>query len=118
MIDRLLARYGYFKRDWQRPNGHADIDAIARASRWQAFYNEPGGVADLIAGIRKSYFEKVGNLKPGDTDALQALATADRICRELDAAICAVIDTGKLEQEARKHTDQIEGLPRSQRRRL
>lgn len=118
MIDRILAYFGYYKRDWVKRNGVRDADALARANRWISFYNEAGGIKDMIEGIRRSYFEKVGGLKPGDEEALAALGMADRIARELDSSIQAVIDSGKLAKQAKEHADKIASLPEARRRRL
>lgn len=118
MIDALLARFGYFKRTWDVRSGHRDADAIAKAHRWQAFYNEPEGIGQMIETIRKAYFAKVGSIKPGDTDTLQALGMADVIARELDAAVKAIIDTGEMERQANEHAARIAALPEAMRRRL
>ena len=121
MINKLLARFGYVRKDaraWEESYDMGDIDATARASRWIAFYNEQGGLRDMIASLRRSYFEKVGSLKPNDTDSLEALGMADRICRELDSQIKQVIDDGKIEQQQREHADRIASLSDAKRRRI
>ena len=78
----------------------ASPDAIARGQRWEAFYHEEGGLADMIAAIRKEAFEAAAELDPRDTDKIYYWATADRNLRKLDRRIRSVIETGKL--EARK----------------
>lgn len=98
MLDRLLAHFGYVRasRDYSRINNGSD--AIARGQRWESFYREEGGIADLIERIRKAYFAKVGELKAGDHEALLMLAVADRLARELEREVIAIIDSGKIEQ--------------------
>lgn len=110
LIDRLAARYGYVRREYQRVNSGAD--AIARGQRWEVFYAEEGGLSDMITGLRRSYFEKVGSLKPGDTDSLKALAMADRIAQEVERQILTVIETGKLRQNEQQHANKIAAIRR------
>lgn len=108
MIDRILARYGYVKagpRPFERVNN--GDDAIQRGKRWEIFYTEIGGVRDMIADLRKAYFEKVSALKPGDTESLQALAMADRIAREIDGQVRSIIETGKMREAEADHVERI-----------
>lgn len=122
MIARIMAWFGYVKdtpRVWDTERTTTrDQDALVRARRWIAFYQEDGGIGDMIASLRRSYFEKVGTLKPGDHEALAALAMADRIARELDAQVKAIIDAGKIAEAYKEHADKIAALPAAQRRRL
>ena len=74
-------------------------NAVARGQRWERFYNEEGGLHDMIVRMRQAYFAKVGELKPGEHDALLLLATADRLARELDKEVKAIIDSGLIEQK-------------------
>lgn len=116
VIDRILARFGYWR--WPERNGHRDTDAMARGQRWLAFYNEPNGLADMLATIRRGYFERAGQLKPGDVAGLQALSVADRICAEIDGAVRLIIVEGDVAAQAQQHADKIAALPAAQRRRL
>jgi len=122
MIERIFARFGYVRKDsrvWDEETRHLkDSSKVARAHRWITFYNEEGGVKDMIAGLRRSYFEKIGTLKPDDLAGLQALGMADRIAREIDAQVKAVIDAGKIEASQQDHAARIAALPAVQRRRL
>lgn len=122
LIERILARYGYVKADARAWEGDKtdpkDIDKMTRATRWIAFYNEHGGIGDFIHSVRASYFAKVAELEPNNTAGLQALAMADKIARELDGQIKAVIDAGKVEQTYKEHAERIAALPEAQRRRL
>ena len=106
MLDRLLAKLGYVKagpREFERI--HNGTDAVARGHRWEQFYSEEGGLADMIAKLRKAYFIKVGELKAGEHEALQLLAIADRIAREIEREVVSVIETGRIaaDTETRKH---------------
>lgn len=113
LMDRFFAWLGYVRpepRQYARINNGAD--AVTRGQRWEAFYSEDGGLADMISGLRRSYFEKIGSLKAGDTDSLLALGMADRIARELDREIQTVIETGKLRQHEAQHTNKIAAIRR------
>ena len=108
-LDHLATRLGYVRRD--QPREFARIfngaDAIARGHRWEQFYSEEGGLGDMIQGLRRSYFTKVGDLKPGEYEALRMLAIADRLVRELEREVLAVIESGKLAVNHRDHTARI-----------
>lgn len=116
MIDRLLARYGYWK--WPEKNGNRDTDAVARGHRWGSFYGEQGGLSDMLEAMRRSYFERASQLKPGDIDALMALSLADRIVAEIDGQVRAIIVEGEVAATDRKRAEQIAALPEAMRRRL
>lgn len=109
-LDRIAARLGYVRREYARIDNGAD--AVARGQRWQAFYEETGGLADMIANLRQNYFEKVGALKPGDVDSLKALAMADRIAREIEREVQSVIETGKLRAADAEHANRIAAIRR------
>ena len=122
MINSILARYGYVKREtraWDTQGADLkDVDAQSRAHRWIAFYQEQGGLRDMIIALRHAYFEKVGTLRPGDMDSLAALGMADRIVREIDSQIKEIIDAGKIEAVNKEYADKIAALPEAKRRRL
>jgi hypothetical protein len=110
LLDWIAAKLGYVTRDYPRINNGAD--AMARGERWEAFYREEGGLADMILSLRRDYFEKVGSLKPGDMEALQSLGMADRIAREIDAKVREVIDTGKIARSNAEHANKIASIRR------
>lgn len=111
LLDRILAHFGY-TRTVPRPlpriqNG---TDAVARGQRYQAFYEEEDGLRDMIAALRRDYFEKVGQLTPGDTAGLQALGMADRIAREIERKVQTVIETGRIRANDRAHAEKISNI--------
>lgn len=116
MIDRLLARFGFWR--WPEANGHRDTDPVSRGNRWQNFYGEEGGLSDMLTAMRRSYFERATQAKPGDTDTLLALSLADRIVAEIDGQVRAIIVEGEVAATDRKRADQIAALPEAMRRRL
>jgi len=71
-------------------------DAIVRGQRWEAFYHEDGGLADMIAALRKEAFEAAAELDPRDTDKIYYWATADRNLRRLEQKVRAVIVNGQI----------------------
>lgn len=76
---------------------HAGPDAVARGERWQSFYNEQGGLRDMLAELRREAFEAAAELDPKDTDKIYYWATADRNIRRLQQRIEAVVITGKVQ---------------------
>lgn len=88
------------------------IEAVARGQRWQSFYDEEDGLRDMFTELRRDYFEKVGELSPGDTESLKALAMADRICRHVERKVQSVIETGKIHANKREHTNNIAAIRR------
>lgn len=82
-------------------------DAIERGARWEAFYSEEGGLADMIAGLRREAFEAAAELDPRETDLIVYWATADRNLRKLQQRIEAVVQTGKIEADRIKRVDQM-----------
>jgi len=93
-------------------------DAVARASRWHDFYNEPGGVGDVLRSIRQAYFERSSDLLPSDTSALLKLGIAAKVVDQIDAHIKHIIANGQIEAAARDHADMIAKLPEAARRRF
>ena len=88
----------------------ASPDAIARGQRWEQFYAEEGGLADMIAQARREAFEAYGECRPSDVAEKEYLAASDRCWRQLDRRVRTVIETGKL--EARKALVPSGGMPR------
>jgi hypothetical protein len=82
-------------------------DAVARGARWEDFYREQGGLADMLDAIRREAFEVAAEVDPRDTDLIHYWATADRNVRKLQQRIEAVISAGKLEAAQIKQLDRI-----------
>ena len=115
MIDRLLRKLGY----WRWPaQWHEAGDPVQRGQRWQAFFHEEGGLDDMLQAMRRSYFERAAQLRPGDTDGLVALSLADRIVAEIDGQIRAIIVEGESAAADRERAAKIAALPEAMRRRL
>ena len=96
ILDWLAARFGYVRRKY--PRIHNGADAVARGQRWEAFYQEEGGIADMIVRLRMGYFEASAALGVRDLDKRYEYALADRLARELEREVLTVIETGKMRQ--------------------
>ena len=90
-------------------------DKLHRAGRWKAFYEEEGGLRDVLDGMCHAYFERHASLKVNEHDKQYALSLANKVARELDAHIRSIVETGKLEAH-RDHARRIEQLPAAKRR--
>lgn len=91
-------------------------DPIRRKQRWQAFYDEPDGLRDMLATIRATYFQRLSQVEPWQVAQLANLGIAAKITDQLDQMIRAVIDEGKVAEAAKLHTDKIASLPDYKRR--
>ncbi len=78
-----------------------------RAERWRVFYNEEGGIGEVIADMRAQYFEKASGLGVRDTDALLKLSMADKILKEMDAYFQGIIKGGQVEADRAAHAKRI-----------
>jgi len=91
-------------------------DVVHRANRWREFYEEEGGLRDLLETLRRAYFERAGELMPGDTAALLKLGMAAKIVEQVDSHIRQIMNAGRLEQAAQDHAERIAKLPEARRR--
>jgi len=89
---------------------------IHRANRWREFYEEEGGLRDVLDTLRRAYFDRAGDLMPTDTAALLKLGMAARIVEQVDAHIRHLLAAGKMEQAAQDHAERIARLPEARRR--
>lgn len=83
-------------------------DAVERGQRWEQFYREEGGLADMLATIRANYFEAASALGHRDDAKLYEFVVADRCARELEREILQIIATGKATAERRSHIQREE----------
>lgn len=90
----------------------------ARGRRWAAFYEEEGGLRDMLALIRSTYVERMSDLEPWETDKLAKLAMAGKIAGQLDGLILSIINDGRIEEAATEHRRKIEALPARKRKLL
>jgi len=89
---------------------------IHRANRWREFYEEDGGLKDVLDTLRQAYFDRAGELMPGHTGALLKLGMAAKIVEQVDGHIRHILTAGRLEQAAQDHAERIAKLPEARRR--
>lgn len=106
----LCARFDIVPLDEMRRI--ATPDAVARGERWEAFYHEQGGLADMLQAIRTEAFEAAAELDPSDTDKIYYWATADRNLRKLDQRVRGIIANGKIAAKNGALKDAAQGMPR------
>lgn len=86
---------------------HTGSDAVERGARWEMFYREQGGLADMLETIRREAFEAAAELDPSDTDKIYYWATADRNIRKLKLRIEGVIISGHAEDDRRRALERM-----------
>ncbi len=91
-------------------------DPIRRGNRWQAFYEEEGGIRDMLATIRAAYFERMSALEPWQVAQLSNLAIAAKVVTQLDAAVMDIVAQGKIADAARRTAEAHEAIPDHKRR--
>ena len=91
-------------------------DIVRRANRWREFYEEEGGLKDVLETLRRAYFDRAGELMPGDTAALLKLGMAAKIVEQVETHIRHILTAGRLEQAAQDHAERIAKLPEARRR--
>jgi len=97
LVNWLIARYDLnVIAETRLMNG---ADAVERGARWETFFREKGGLADMLEGLRREAFEAAAELDPSDTDKIYYWATADRNIRRLQQRIEAVVQNGRIEAD-------------------
>jgi hypothetical protein len=81
---------------------HGGTDAVQRGQRWEMFLREEGGLADMLAKLRRGYFEAASAIGHRDDKRLYEFVVADRIARELEREVVQIVVTGKAEFERRE----------------
>lgn len=94
------------------------VDPIQRGRRWQAFYNEEGGIKDMLAEIRSVYLARLAATDPSNVAGLQVLAQAHRISIEFEGMITAIIAGADVAEAAKERTSRMQALSPAARRRL
>lgn len=81
---------------------HGGADAIQRGQRWESFMREAGGLSDMLAELRRGYFEAASAIGHRDDKQLYEFVVADRVARELERQVLQIVITGKAEFERRE----------------
>lgn len=94
------------------------VDPIQRGRRWQAFYEEDGGIKDMLATIRGVYLERLAATDPANTEGLRILALAHRVSAEFENMVTAIVAGADVAEKAREYSTRMQGLSAAARRRL
>lgn len=92
------------------------VDPIQRGRRWAAFWEEEGGLQDMLTEIQAVYLERLATVDPANTEQLRILAMAHRVSREFEGMIRAIISSGEVAQKAKEHTTRMQAIPEAARR--
>lgn len=93
-----------------------DDEIIARGRRWALFYNEDGGLKDILEHIGQTYIQRMSSVEPWEADKLSKLAMANKIVGQVDTVIREIIAAGQVKGHAVEHVRKIESLPAAKRR--
>lgn len=91
-------------------------DPIIRAQRWKTFWEEEGGLKDILDALHAAYLERMGEVQPWETDKLVKLSVASKVTRALASEVQSILAAGKTAEHHRDHINKIESLPASKRR--
>lgn len=91
-------------------------EVIRRGQRWALFYNEEGGLHDILTSIGTEYLKRMSVVEPWETDKLSKLAMANKIVGQLDNCVREIIAAGQVKSHIANHINKIENLPASKRR--
>lgn len=92
------------------------VDPIHRGRRWEAFFEEDGGLRDMFETIRTTYLERLSQVEPWETDKLSKLAMAHKITQQVEGMVRSIISNADVQQAARDYADKIEKIPAQKRR--
>ena len=91
-------------------------EEILRARRWKAFYEEEGGLKDMMASLRMAYLERMASVEPWETDKLVKLSVASKVTQAIDNEVQAIIASGKVAEQHNEHLRAMDKLPVAKRR--
>lgn len=91
-------------------------DPIQRGRRWEAFWNEDGGLQDMLVEIQATYLERLAAVDPANTEQLRILAMAHRVSKEFEGMVRAIIGGADVAQAAKDYTTRMQAIPAASRR--
>jgi|SRR5690349_20415995 len=103
VLDWIAGKLGYVTREYERTR--IGGDAVARGERWQQFYTEDGGLADMLRAMRFELFEQWADKPLDDHASRDRLALKDESIRDLGDRVRTVIETGKIRAAAQAAAD-------------
>lgn len=89
---------------------HVSPDAVARAERWQQFYSETGGLADMLGALRREAFEAAQEAAAGDDQTRLAWMLQDRAYRSLEQRVLNVVATGRAMQAQAAEAERMSSM--------
>lgn len=92
------------------------VDPIQRGRRWEAFLNEEGGLADMLAEIQRTYLERLAAVDPANTEQLRILAMAHRVSKEFEGMIRTIVAGADVAQAAKDYATKMQAIPAAARR--
>lgn len=87
------------------------LDPIQRGRRWEAFFQEEGGLKDMLVEIQSTYLERLAAVDPANTEQLRILAMAHRVSREFEGMIRAIIAGADVAQAAKEYATKMQAIP-------
>lgn len=91
-------------------------DPIQRGRRWEAFWNEDGGLKDMLVEIQATYLERLAAVDPANTEQLRILAMAHRVSKEFEGMVRAIIGGADVAQAAKDYSTRMQAIPAASRR--
>lgn len=92
------------------------IDPEQRGRKWRAFFDEEGGLRDMLSEIQGTYLERLAAVDPNNTEQLRVLALAHRISKEFEGMIRTIINGADVAQAAREYATKMQAIPQAARR--
>lgn len=91
-------------------------ERIARAQRWRAFFEEPGGMAEMLKAMRATHLEALSLVDPWDTDRLKKIGLSMAMVQQLEQTIRSIMADGTIAIHAAEHAERIQALPDRKKR--
>jgi hypothetical protein len=92
------------------------IDPIQRGNEWARIWEGEDGLKQAFENIKLEYFKRAGLIEPWEGDKLGKLALAARIVDMVQDHAQAIIDTGKIAEDAQSKANRIADLPEHKRK--
>lgn len=91
-------------------------DPIQRGHKWQAFYNEDGGLKDMLDEIERTYLERMANVSVGNLEALQVMQIAFKVAQEFRGMIQTIVSGAATAEAAKEYATRMQAIPAAKRR--
>lgn len=89
---------------------------IARAARWQAFYQEAGGLKDMIDALRETHLDALTMVEPWDEPRLRKIGLSMAMVKQLEQTIRNIMADGRIEEHAAAHAERLAEIPERKRK--